>query len=643
MAERTNESFEASWFRIDKWLTLFISLGAMVAIFLISQFNYLLFHSFAEAFSIVIASGIGMFAWNTRRYAADSFLQVIGVAYLGIAVIDFVHTLAYKGMGVFPGNEGSNLATQLWIIARYLESLALILATFYLNRKTDAWRFMVSILILVTVLMSLVFVFPVFPTCYREGVGLTPFKIISEYIICCLLLLAGMLLYHRRAHLDLGILVYFEISILITITSELCFTFYHDVYGILNVLGHLLKIVSFYLVYVATIQTGLERPVSMLFLNQKRNQDALEQARRDLETRVLERTAELQESEKRYRDLIETSPNAILLIDRNDKIQLANRRAATLTGYASAEDMIGRNVWNMQAPDKERITDGSILKRLMNSDLFALEFTVQRLDGTQVPVEVNLSSTKSADGKLVSYVLIAQDITQRKKLAEKEEKYRQDLRSLAMELSVSEEHERRRIAVGLHDGIGQSLALCRMKLGAIKSIPELAQKTQSIEQIDRLLADIIADTRSLIFELSPPILYELGLAPALTWLAEKTSAEYNLNISVIDNAHAMELPEDLRVFLFQATRELVHNVTKHAKADQVEIRLEVEDGCFNLRVFDNGSGLLKDQKPTKEGFGLFYIRERLRHLGGQLTMATGQGSGCAVTICIPWKEMASTV
>jgi PAS domain S-box-containing protein len=273
---------------------------------------------------------------------------------------------------------------------------------------------------------------------------------------------------------------------------------------------------------------------------------------------------------------------------------------ATLTGYASAEDMIGRNVWNMQAPDKERITDGSILKRLMNSDLFALEFTVQRLDGTQVPVEVNLSSTKSADGKLVSYVLIAQDITQRKKLAEKEEKYQQDLRSLAMELSVSEEHERRRIAVGLHDGIGQSLALCRMKLGAIKSIPELAQKTQSIEQIDRLLADIIADTRSLIFELSPPILYELGLAPALTWLAEKTSAEYNLNISVIDNAHAMELPEDLRVFLFQATRELVYNVTKHAKADQVEIRLEVEDGCFNLRVFDNGSGILKDQKPTKE-------------------------------------------
>jgi hypothetical protein len=105
MAERTNESFEASWFRIDKWLTLFISLGAMVAIFLISQFNYLLFHSFAEAFSIVIASGIGMFAWNTRRYAADSFLQVIGVAYLGIAVIDFVHTLAYKGMGVFPATK----------------------------------------------------------------------------------------------------------------------------------------------------------------------------------------------------------------------------------------------------------------------------------------------------------------------------------------------------------------------------------------------------------------------------------------------------------------------------------------------------------------------------------------------------------
>lgn len=642
MTERTNESFEASWLRIDKWLALFISLGALIAIFLLSQLNYLLFHSFTEVFSIVIACGIGMFAWNTRRYADNSFLQVIGVAYLGIAVIDFTHTLAYKGMGVFPENTGSNLATQLWIMARYFESLALILAAHYLNRKTDAWRFMVSFLILVTVALGFIFVFPIFPDCYREGTGLTPFKIISEYIICSLLLVAGMLLYHRRAHLSLGILVYFEISILITIASELCFTFYQDVYGILNMLGHLLKIVSYYLVYVATIQTGLERPVSMLFLNLKRNQEALELARSDLENRVKERTVELQESEKRYRDLIETSPNAILLIDMNDKILLANRQAAALTGFTSAEAMIGENIWDLQAPDKDRIKDGSIIKRLLNSDLFALEFTVQRLDGTQVPVEVNLSGTKSAEGKLVSYVLVAQDITQRKKLAEKEEKYQQDLRSLAMELSVSEEHERRRIAVGLHDGIGQSLALCRMKLGAIKSIPELAQKAQSIEQIDKLLADIIADTRSLTFELSPPILYELGLAPALTWLAEKTSAEYNLNVAVIDNAYAIEFPEDLRVFLFHAARELVHNVTKHAKADQVEIRLELDDSRLSLRVFDNGSGLLKEPQPTKEGFGLFYIRERLRHLGGQLTMATMQGSGCAVTISVPWTANGTT-
>ena len=141
---------------------------------------YLVFHSSVEIFSIVIAFGIFVIASNTREYQDNDYFLFIGIAYLFIAIIDGLHTLAYKGMGVFPV-VGSNLATQLWISARYLQSITLLVSPLFLKRKGKVMGIFLAYFIATALLLSSIFFWKVFPVCYVEGVGLTTFKILSEY------------------------------------------------------------------------------------------------------------------------------------------------------------------------------------------------------------------------------------------------------------------------------------------------------------------------------------------------------------------------------------------------------------------------------------------------------------------------------
>jgi len=159
----------------------------LFGLYLSSLYNYLLFHTLAEIFSIVVACGIFMIAWNSRRILDNNYLLLLGIAFLFIGVLDLVHTLAYKGMNIFQGYE-TNLPTQLWIAARYMESLSLLIAPVFLSRRLRS-DFVIMVYALTTVLvLGSVFYWHIFPTCFVEGVGLTPFKKISEYVISIILI-----------------------------------------------------------------------------------------------------------------------------------------------------------------------------------------------------------------------------------------------------------------------------------------------------------------------------------------------------------------------------------------------------------------------------------------------------------------------
>ncbi len=237
-------------------------------------FGYLLFHTFAELFSVVIASAYAVIAWHSRKIAVESSIGALGIAYVFVAVLDTVHTLAYAGMGVFVGYDFP--ANQVWVVARFLEALALCCFPYLDMRRTAHARAAFAAYLSVTVAgLASIFVFRNFPACFVAGAGQTPFKIGAEIVIILILIAAAAVLRSRRGAYSSPVYRLLLLSIIFTILSELSFMVYLSNYDYLNLLGHILKIVSFYLVYRAVVVTCLERPQEILFTELRNTSEEL--------------------------------------------------------------------------------------------------------------------------------------------------------------------------------------------------------------------------------------------------------------------------------------------------------------------------------------------------------------------------------
>lgn len=251
--------------RVQDFISIAILIAALIGLYFTSRINYLLFHSLAEIFSIVVACSLFMIAWNSRQYIKNPYLLFIGIAYLFIGGIDLLHTLTYKGMPIF--TDYDFYANQLWIGARYMESITLLLAFAYLyaDKPIRPYSVLAAYTVATGLLIASVLYWKIFPECFVAGAGLTPFKKISEYIICLILLFNIFLLTRSREKFEPKVYHLLLWSIICTIISELAFTFYVSNYGFSNLVGHYFKIFSFCLVYLAIIKTGIEKPYDLIF------------------------------------------------------------------------------------------------------------------------------------------------------------------------------------------------------------------------------------------------------------------------------------------------------------------------------------------------------------------------------------------
>jgi PAS domain S-box-containing protein len=401
----------------NKWIFIIPGILILFGLYLTTLYNYLLFHSIAELFIIVVACGIFIVAWNSRRFLDNNYLLFIGIAYLFIAVLELIHTLAYTGMGIFKG-YGTNLATQLWIAARYMESLSLLIAPLFLGRRIRLNILLVAYASATCLIFLSIFSWNIFPVCFVEGTGLTPFKKISEYIICLILIGSLALLFQKRKEFEVGVYRFLIGSIVLTIAAELAFTFYIHAYGFSNLIGHYFTIISFYLIYKAVIETGLVRPYDLLFRNLKQSEDKIRNER---------------DRSQRYLDVAGV---IIVVLNADQTVALINKKGCEILGYEESE-IIGNKWFDNFLPERDRNRTKAVFVEMIAGRVESVEYHenyVLRKDNKERLIAWRYSILRDDDGKIIATLGSGEDITENRRaeeaLRESEEKYRSILESI---------------------------------------------------------------------------------------------------------------------------------------------------------------------------------------------------------------------
>jgi PAS domain S-box-containing protein len=343
----------------------------------------------------------------------------------------------------------------------------------------------------------------------------------------------------------------------------------------------------------------------------------------------------LRESEARKAAMLEASPDAVITIDDQELVVEFNSAAETIFGY-KRENAVGRKLSDLILPPRLRpqaLANLAQYRAMGESGLprKRLDALAMKSDGSEFPVEIAIASIGSEESPLITIYVC--DATARKNAEHEVKLYQERVRSLMADLLLAEEQERRRLAVDLHDGLSQTIALTQIKLSGLRASMN-GKLQRSLDEIEQLIDQTNRTARTISFELSPPVLHDLGLEPALQWLVENIQARYGIEIVLVNDGQPKPADEKTRVILFRSIRELLINAAKHARAHRVQLSLERKEDLINASIEDDGVGMQPDVMGAK-GSGLLSIHERLSHVGGSMRIESAPGQGTKIRLCAP--------
>lgn len=570
-----------------------------------SLYNYLLFHTLAELFSIVIAGAIFIIAWNSREMLDNTFFLIIGIAYLFVGGIDLVHTMAYEGMNIFIG-YGPNLPTQLWIAARYLEAGSLLAATFLIARKLRAEYAFAAYSAVFLLLMYAVFSPGLFPDAYIEGEGLTPFKVVSEYLISLMLLAAIVLVHRRREAFEPRVLRLMILAFIVTIAAELAFTLYVDVYGFFNMLGHILKILSFALIYLAVVETGIRRPYALVFRR-------------------------LSQSEGRYRLFAENFPGIAFQKRPDFSTVFFHGAVEEITGYTEEDFVRGRvQVLDLVHPDdRQAVLESAERLRATPGGAVDREYRIVRRDGGIRWIREHLQSLTDGGGGAVLIQGTIQDISG--------QKHAENAIRIANEkLSLLNRINR-------HDILNQlNVILGYLDLSKdMTDDPELRTYMEKQEAAARAIERYTGFARDY---------QEMGVSGPLWQSARETflravSPIVSGQIPVEADLEGLEILAD--PMLEMVFLNLADNSLRHGGPGLSGIRAHYRKeggGRMTLIYEDDGEGVPPDRKDRiftpgygkNQGYGLFLVGKILEITGMSIRETGMPGRGARFEISIPY-------
>ena len=347
----------------------------------------------------------------------------------------------------------------------------------------------------------------------------------------------------------------------------------------------------------------------------------------------------LQDAKKFSDSLITEMTDGFSVLDNKGVHIRVNPALCRMTGFSS-DELIGAGTPHPYWPPEAYHEIENAFQKTKNGELADLELPFMKKNGQRFPVIVSPAHITDEKGNVISYFATVKDITERNKAEHELQRYQQQLKSLASELSVAQERERRRIAAGLHDDVAQKLALAKLETQLM--IPSITNEKSltAMQKQCHLIDSIIEDVRSLTFELGNPILYEVGLDAAVeAWLTERVQNKFGIKCKFASDIQNAIIDETTSVVLFQAVRELLANVIKHANAKNINVEIKTLNDTLKITVNDNGIGFespeIAAKNQTMGGFGLFNIRERLEQLGGNFVIKSKTAKGTEVTITVP--------
>ena len=356
----------------------------------------------------------------------------------------------------------------------------------------------------------------------------------------------------------------------------------------------------------------------------------------------------LRDSEERLNLAIEGSNGGLWDLEFNpngplntipDEIYLSPR-LKNFIGYENDEFPNSIEAWKSRLVPEDLVLLNNAAKDHLEGrkDIHEAEYRIRHKDGGIRWIHTRGKILSDKGGRAMRWTGIDWDITDRKRSEEKIHIYQEELRSLASELSLIEERERRRIATDLHDYIGQTLAITKMRLGALRELAISGDLSTLVGEIQTLTDQAIQYTRSLTSELSPSVLYELGFKAAMEWLTEQIRDQHHIQVDFEDDRQAKPMSDEIRISLFKAVRELLINIAKHSKAHKAKVSTRREDNIIRVIVEDDGVGfsIPEDKSLTKiGGFGLFSVHERLKYLKGDFEIDSKPGQGTRITLVAP--------
>lgn len=596
-------------------LHLIVFLAVSISLYFSKVYNYLLFHTIAELFSIAIGYGLFMVAWHSRKYNKSKYLLFLGIAYFFIANLDLIHTLAYKNMNIFEDLD-PNHSVQLWIAARFIESISILLIFLFFKKRFNTRLIFIAYLLVCSTLVVLIFS-GFFPDCFIEGKenGLTLFKIISEYVISAFLLVSTILLIKNRLRFHKKVFYLLLFSFIFTIVSEIFFTLYKDVFGIYNYLGHMFKIFSFYLIYKAIIETGLRFPFHLLFKE------------------IREKNAHLKSSEKRYRMLFENAPVGICITTMDGKIITKNAKlcAYLKSPYNGLNDKKISDFWI----EKESF-ESLVISIQTDGFVNDLEAKLKKTDDSLFFASLNAIIVVLNDQKHI--LMMIKDITQQKlseqALVEKDER----LEKANSHLKELNERKNKLLGMAAHD-LRNPIGVIQMySQFLLKNIKKKINNTElhflnTIFRTSTKMSDLIDE----VLDLSKIEAGELHLQieesdfiamlKDIVELNKVLAGQKQINLKLLVDCELPLFPFDKNK-IEQVLNNLITNAIKYSYPNtEILIKAMGLKEEMMISVIDQGQGI-----PEEEMVNLFLAFERtsVKPTGGE--QSTGLGLAIAKKI-----------